>query len=204
VAATTILIVRHGETDWNREGRFQGHADPPLNAAGREQAEILAEQLAGDGIEAIHTSDLRRAHETATIVADRLGLPVTAHGGLREIDVGAFQGLTREEIDARWPDARAVVAEHGYGAHWGGESLGQLSARVVPALVEIASAHSGERVLVVGHGGTIRAALARADGVDILAHRKVWPGPAGNCEVFELVCDNGTLRRPARPATADS
>jgi broad specificity phosphatase PhoE len=203
VAATTILLVRHGETDWNREGRFQGHADPPLNAAGRGQAEILAEQLAGDGIEAIHTSDLRRARETATIVADRLGLPVTAHRGLREIDVGAFQGLTREEIDARWPDARAVVSEHGYGADWGGESLEQLAARVVPALVEIASVHGGERVLVVGHGGTIRAALAHADGVDVLAHRKIWPGPARNCEVFELVCDVGVLRRPAGAAEAD-
>jgi broad specificity phosphatase PhoE len=197
VAATTILLVRHGQTDWNREGRFQGHADPPLNDAGREQAAALADLLAGDGITAIHSSDLRRAYETATIVAARLGLDVSAHTGLREIDVGRLQGLTREEIDIRWPEARAVLAERGYGAGWGGESVDELSERVVAALREIAAAHSDDRVLVVGHGGTIRVALADADGLDTVSHRKVWSGPAGNCEVFELVVEDGTLRRPS-------
>lgn len=196
MAATTILLVRHGETDWNREGRFQGHADPPLNDAGREQAAALAELLAGDGIAAIHASDLRRAYETASVVAARLGLDVAAHTGLREIDVGRFQGLTREEIDARWPDARAVLSERGYGAGWGGESVDELYERVVASLLEIAAAHGDDRVLVVGHGGTIRVALAEADGLDVLSHRKVWPGPAGNCEVFELVVEDGVLRRP--------
>ena len=195
MAATTILLVRHGETDWNREGRFQGHADPPLNELGREQAADLAERLAGDGIAAVYTSDLRRAAETAAIVAARLGLPVSAHAGLREIDVGEFQGLTRAEIDERWPDARARFAQRGYG--WSqGETLDELSARVVASLLAIAVRHPGERIVAVGHGGTVRAGLASADGVDILTHRSMWAGPAENCSVYEVLVDGGSLRRP--------
>ena len=98
---TTILIARHGETDWNREGRYQGHADPPLNATGRAQAGQLAETLTGARLEAVYSSDLRRAAETGTIVGERLGLPVNKEPGLREIDVGTWQGLTQAQIDGR-------------------------------------------------------------------------------------------------------
>jgi probable phosphoglycerate mutase len=195
VTATRIVLARHGETDWNRDGRFQGHADPPLNDAGRAQAAALAEQLAGDGIAAVHTSDLRRAAETAVIVATRLEVPLSVHAGLREIDVGEFQGLTREEIDTRWPHARALFEERGYGWRTG-ETLDELTARVVRAVREIAAAHAGERVLAVGHGGTIRATLAHADGLDVVSHRRAWPGPAANCAVFEIVVEDGVLRRP--------
>jgi len=79
---TRILLARHGETDWNRVGRWQGHADPPLNDAGRTQAAELAERLAGDGIAAIYSSDLMRASQTARVVADRLGLAVVEDAGL--------------------------------------------------------------------------------------------------------------------------
>lgn len=189
-----MLLARHGETDWNRDGRFQGHADPPLNELGRAQAAELAERLAADGITALYASDLRRARETASIVADRLDLEVSLHPGLREIDVGEFQGLTRDEIDIRWPAAQARFEELGYG--WlDGETLDDLSARVVGAVLEIAARHPGEHVLAVGHGGTIRAALAYADGMDIVAHRKVWPGPAANGAIFEVVAEEGALHR---------
>jgi probable phosphoglycerate mutase len=189
-----VLLARHGETDWNRDGRFQGHADPPLNEPGRAQAAELAERLAADGITALYASDLRRARETASIVADRLDLEVSLHPGLREIDVGEFQSLTRDEIDIRWPAAQARFEELGYG--WlDGETLDDLSARVVGAVLEIATRHPGEHVLAVGHGGTIRAALAYADGMDIVAHRKVWPGPAANGAIFEVVAEEGALHR---------
>jgi probable phosphoglycerate mutase len=189
-----VLLARHGETDWNRDGRFQGHADPPLNELGRAQAAELVERLAADGITALYASDLRRARETASIVADRLDLEVSLHPGLREIDVGEFQGLTRDEIDIRWPAAQARFEELGYG--WlDGETLDDLSARVVGAVLEIAARHPGEHVLAVGHGGTIRAALAYADGMDIVAHRKVWPGPAANGAIFEVVAEEGALHR---------
>ena len=95
---TTILLARHGETDWNRERRFQGHADPPLNETGREQARTLAAELAGEELDAVYTSDLARANETAKIIASRLGVPVVVDAELREIDVGEWQGLT-------WPEA---------------------------------------------------------------------------------------------------
>ena len=85
---THLLLARHGETDWNRIGRWQGQADPPLNEMGRRQAAELAERLVGQGISAIHTSDLLRASETAQVVAERLGLTVEEDLGLREIDVG--------------------------------------------------------------------------------------------------------------------
>jgi probable phosphoglycerate mutase len=195
VAPTTILIARHGETDWNRVGRFQGHADPPLNATGRAQAAQLADRLAGMGVTAVHSSDLARASETAAIVAARLGIEVTPQPGLREIDVGEFQGLTHGEIDARWPEARARFEERGYG--WGhGETFDELSGRVVATLLAIAETHPGECILAVGHGGTVRAALAHADGLDVVAHRRAWPGPAGNCSVHTVAVVDGVLRRP--------
>jgi broad specificity phosphatase PhoE len=89
---TTLLLVRHGETDWNAEGRLQGHTDMPLNDLGRRQARALADELAGDGIEAVYSSDLARASETAEIVAERLGLPVGLDPDLREKDWGTWEG----------------------------------------------------------------------------------------------------------------
>src|SRR5581483_2208896 len=103
---TTLLLSRHGETDWNREGRWQGWADPPLNEVGREQARALAETLRTTAFDAVYSSDLRRAHETARIVAAPHGVAVVTGPGLREIDVGSWSGLTRAEIEARFgPDA---------------------------------------------------------------------------------------------------
>ncbi|HEY5099343.1 MAG TPA: histidine phosphatase family protein, partial [Gaiellaceae bacterium] len=94
---TTLLLVRHGETDWNAERRWQGHADVPLNDRGREQARVLAEQLTGESIDAIYSSDLSRARDTADIVGVRLGVPVVVDADLREIDVGPIEGMTAEE-----------------------------------------------------------------------------------------------------------
>src|SRR5712691_6348769 len=91
----TLLLVRHGETDWNAEHRWQGHADVPLNARGRKQAKALAEELAPQGVDAIYTSDLSRARDTAAIVGERLGVPVVLDPDLREIDVGSREGADR-------------------------------------------------------------------------------------------------------------
>src|SRR5919204_5528893 len=130
---TELLLVRHGETDWNVQQRWQGHQDPPLNALGREQARALAEALAGEGIDAVYTSDLRRARETAEIVAARLGVEVRPLPDLREIDVGTWSGLTMDEIRTRWPEAIERMHERGWG--WGdGETPDDLRARVVAAV----------------------------------------------------------------------
>src|SRR5437667_11321226 len=108
---TTLLLARHGETDWNREGRWQGWADPPLNEAGREQARALAEQLRTMPFDAVYSSDLRRAHETAEIVGRPHHVPIRVDRDLREIDIGSWSGLTRAEIDVQFPDGGCLDGE---------------------------------------------------------------------------------------------
>jgi broad specificity phosphatase PhoE len=192
MALTELLLVRHGETDWNRDRRFQGHADPPLNEAGREQAKALAEELGGEGIAVVYTSDLARARETAEIVATNIGAHVVPLRELREIDVGEWQGLTWAEIEERYPDGARRWHEHGSG--WeAGETYDQLGERVVGALRRIASDHPAERVLVVGHGGTIRATRAFLEGVSVPVSRR-RSRAIGNCEVFRVVTEDGRFR----------
>ena len=189
---TELLLVRHGETDWNRDRRFQGHADPPLNDKGREQANALAQELAAEGIELVYTSDLARARETAEIVGARLGANVLLLRELREIDVGEWQGLTWPEIERRYPEGVRSWHERGHG--WeSGETYDELGERVVAALRCIAAEHPEQRVLVVGHGGTIRATRAFMEGVSV-AESRSRRRPIGNCEVFRVVTEDGTFR----------
>jgi len=165
---TTILLARHGETDWNREGRYQGWADPSLNELGRQQARALSAQLRDEAVDAVYSSDLRRARETALIVAEPHGVPVVADPGLREVDVGSWSGLTRAQIEERFPGA----------AHHNGETREQHLARVVEAVARIARLHPRGRIVIVSHGGSLRA--LRRHAVDEPVH------PIENCGVFEL------------------
>ena len=165
---TTILLARHGETEWNRIGRYQGWADPPLNDTGREQAVALAEQLRATPFDAVYSSDLRRARETAEIVAAPHGVPVVVEPGLREVNVGEWSGLTRAEVERRFPG----------GERPGGETREEHSARVLAAAERIARRHPGERILLVSHGGTMRA---------LRTHVSEEPHhPIANCAVLEL------------------
>ena len=191
---TTLLLARHGETDWNRDHRFQGHADPPLNDDGRRQAREFAEQIAGERIVAIYSSPLRRALETAEIVGERLGLGVVRIDALREIDVGEWQGLTRSQVEERYPDAFARWI--GFGQGWeGGETYEEMGKRVRGALRELAARHPGEVVLVVTHGGPVRAAIAAAEGISHEEARRRGAGaPILNCGVRRLVVEDGALR----------
>jgi broad specificity phosphatase PhoE len=190
---TELLLVRHGETDWNVERRFQGHADPPLNDAGRAQARALAEELAADRIDAIYSSDLARARETAEIVSSRVGAAVRPLRELREIDVGEWEGLTWPEIEARYPEGVRDWHETGYG--WKeGETYDELGVRIVAALRGIAVDHPDERVLVVGHGGAVRAVRAYLEGRSVAESRRQSPA-IGNCEVFRVGAENGGFRR---------
>ncbi len=187
-----LLLVRHGETDWNRERRFQGHADPSLNETGRAQARALADDLAGEAIDAVYTSDLARARETAEIVAARLDAEVVPLRELREIDVGEWQGLTWPEIEERHPEGAERWHRDGHG--WeSGETYDALGERIVAALRSIAARHPGQRVLVVGHGGTVRATRAFVEGVSVVESRGRSPA-IGNCEVFRVVTEDGTWR----------
>jgi broad specificity phosphatase PhoE len=138
---TTLLLVRHGETDWNADGRLQGHTDRPLTDFGRRQARQLAEELDSEGLDAIYSSDLARARETADIVGERLELPVVVDPDLREKDWGNWEGLTAVERDR---------------VEFVGESTEAHQERILRALKRIAERHPDGHVLVVTHGGSMR------------------------------------------------
>ena len=169
---TTILLARHGESDWNRSQRWQGFADRPLTDLGRRQAAELAARLKETELDTIYSSDLRRARETAEIVARSKGLEVHATPDLREVDVGSWSGLTRAEAEAQFPEGYARWLGGGEG--WkDGETYEQMSERVVPAVQRIAALHDDRRVLVVAHGGSIRAVHAAALGLDVHSYRRI-------------------------------
>jgi broad specificity phosphatase PhoE len=173
-AVTTILLARHGESDWNRARRWQGHADRPLTPLGREQAQALAARLETVPLAAVYASDLSRARDTAAVVAAGRGLSLRTRSDLREVDVGSWSGLTRAEVEEREPDGVKLWAGGGKG--WqGGESYEEMSRRVLDAISEIASMHPDENVLVVSHGGAVRAVHARALGLSFHAYRRSAP-----------------------------
>jgi broad specificity phosphatase PhoE len=190
---TTLLLARHGETDWNRDGRFQGRADPPLNETGRAQASELAAVLAREELAAVYSSPLRRALETAAVVAADHGLEAIPVDGLREVDVGSWQGLTRDEVEARFPEQYARWLDFGQG--WeDGETYEEMGRRVVATLLKLAAAHAGQPILAVTHGGPIRAALAFAAGTTHTEARRRGP-TIGNVFVAEFAAEERKLRR---------
>ncbi len=164
---TPLSLIRHGETTWNRAGRWQGHADPELTEAGREGAERLAAELVAEHSQSpwhcVYSSDLRRARETAERLAEPLALPLAVDRRLRELDVGRWTGLTRPEIAAR--DAELLAAfERGEPAvrPGGGESRIEIRERSHAFLCELVAERQGERILVVTHLGVIRALVPGA------------------------------------------
>ena len=193
-AVTTILLARHGETDWNREGRFQGHADPPLNDTGRAQAAESRRRARGRRARGrLLEPAATRARDRASAWRRPHGLAPVAVDALREVDVGSWQGLTRAEIEARFPEQFARWLDYGQG--WeDGESYEEMGRRVVAALLELAAAHDGERILVVTHGGPIRAAFAFADGTSHADARRLGP-TIGNVFLAEFAVEDGALRR---------
>jgi probable phosphoglycerate mutase len=193
---TTILLARHGETDWNSERRWQGWADQPLNEVGRAQARELGASLANRGIDAVYSSDLLRAAQTARIVAETLGLTVTVDRGLREVDVGDWSGRVHSEIEGLDPEGYERWQNGGKGWN-GGESYEQMGERVVAAILRIALRHPGQTLLIVTHGGSIRACRATAAGVGYAASRTFAIPSVGNCEVAELAIVAGRLAQAA-------
>lgn len=161
---TEMIFVRHGQTQANAIGRWQGWTDPPLNAAGQAQAEALARRLESeqDEIAALYTSPLCRAHQTARAIGARLGLAPQVVEGLKEIHFGKLEGITLTEMAerfpalyARWQDKRDMTFQ------WPeGERRGAFFARATQACDRIRARHGGGKVVIVAHGGTIRACLA--------------------------------------------
>jgi probable phosphoglycerate mutase len=182
---TRLVVIRHGETAWNVEQRIQGQLDVPLNDHGRWQAARLAAALAGEGLDAVYSSDLQRAAATAAAVAEAAGLAVVADPGLRERAFGRFEGVTFREIAERWPEdaARWRGREPGF-APGGGESLIDFYARCVAAVERIAARHGGQTVAVVAHGGVLDCLYRAATRLSLNAAR-TWH--LGNASINRLL-----------------
>lgn len=170
---TELLFIRHGETDWNRQQRFQGQVDVPLNAAGHAQAQRLGARLAGERYDALFSSDLTRARETAAPVAAAWAMQPVPVVGLREQSFGVLEGLDVPTIKARHADLWQRWLEHrGDFALPGGESLQQFHARVMTAVRELAAAtRPGQRVAVVTHGGVLDMLWRTAHGLPVAGLR---------------------------------
>lgn len=164
---TRLLLVRHGETQWNLDQRVQGHHDVPLTERGVEQAQRLASWLSGESIAAIYSSDLQRARTTADVLAgDRV--PVTDDPRFREGRFGVFEGLTTPEIQARYPEEfrlwRESAVEH---RPPGGETLEDLLERCVAGARDALARHGGETIMIVAHGGPVRVLVCGLLGLEM-------------------------------------
>lgn len=153
---TELVLLRHGETDWNRELRFQGHVDVGLNPIGMEQARRLALRMAGEQVNGLYVSDLLRAQQTAQPVAQQLALPSVADAGLREQSFGLVDGMTVDEVKSAHPQAWEGWLRFDEDFRMpGGESAKQFHARVLDAVQRLVAAHPGQTLVLVTHGGVL-------------------------------------------------
>ncbi len=186
---TIFYLIRHGETEWNLTGRWQGYADEPLNDTGRAQAQRLAERLHGAGIafHALYSSDLLRAWETARTVGMAVGLAPQPLLALREINVSAWSGLTGAEVRTRDPEIFARIESGEDLPRGGGERFADLYRRVVGAVELLSAEHPHASLAIVTHGGPVRAILLHAA-------RDKYGTPIrrlhiGNTSISVVVCD---------------
>ncbi|HEX6705166.1 MAG TPA: histidine phosphatase family protein [Albitalea sp.] len=183
--ATRIIAIRHGETAWNVDTRIQGQLDIPLNDLGRWQAKRLGHAVIDEHIQAVYASDLLRAFETAREVSLATGVPVVTDPGLRERHFGEFEGHTWKEIEERWPveSERWRRRELDF-APAGGESLQRFYERSVSTATRLASAHPGQTIALVAHGGVMDCLYRAASRIDLQAPRS-WQ--LGNASINRLL-----------------
>jgi phosphoserine phosphatase len=183
---TCIILVRHGQTEWNRVERFRGHADVPLNETGLAQAEATGQRFAEEWLPtAIYSSPLSRAVKTAEAIAKHYNLPVLTHPGLTDIDYGEWQGLTPDQARERWPEAvHAWYNKPETACIPGGETLASLRQRALRTVNELASHHNGQTIVLVGHTVINRIILL---GVLGLGNERFWHIRQDTCaiNVFE-------------------
>ena len=169
---TEIIIIRHGETEWNKTGRFQGHSDVPLSAEGRAQAAALGKNLVVDHVDAIYASDLTRAMETAAPLAQRFGLEVISDPLLRELNFGSWEGRNFNDVNAENPDAMKTFYNDPERVNIpDSEPFPEFQRRVAGRVREIVAQERGKRIVIVSHGASIRILFA-----DILSMpiRSIW------------------------------
>jgi len=191
---THLIVVRHGETTWNTEKRWQGHLDSPLTPKGLSQARALATRLIRERFGALYSSDLGRAHQTAQIVSAATGHSVVPDARLRERNLGIFQGLTSEEIKIGHPEEYELYRARD-PAHRlpGGESLRQQVERNISCLEEIGQRHYGESVVVVTHGGVLSGLFRHVLSIPLEAPRR-FEFPNSSLNVFTYGEGYWTLR----------
>jgi probable phosphoglycerate mutase len=189
---TRLCIVRHGETAWNAEHRVQGQLDVPLNAAGLAQAEAIARALGGERFDALYSSDLSRALQTAAPAAKQLGLEIVQDKDLRERHYGVFQTHTYAEVKVRYAEDYAhFLARDPDFAFQTGESLREFSQRSLSVVGRIATAHPGKHVLVVTHGGVLDELYRFIRKIPMQAPRDFG---IPNCGINRLAHDAGGWR----------
>ncbi len=193
---TEILLIRHGETAWNAEKRLQGHLDIPLNAEGRRQAAALGRALLSEELDAIVSSDLLRARQTAQEIAAPRGMVVQVEPGLRERCFGAFEGLLYEEIGGRFPEAYAAWKTRDIDARFpqgerSAETLREFAERAVGTVMRLVGRHRGCRIALVSHGGVLECVYRAAQGMGF-AHARDFD--IFNASINRFHCDGVTLR----------
>ena len=209
---TELIVIRHGETDWNREQRFQGQIDVPLNATGHLQAQRLAQALAGERFDALLRSDLQRARQTVQPLEQALAHAALPQAGWREQSFGLLEGLDVPTIKTRHPDLWSQWLRHDADyALPEGESVRQFHARVLAALRALAQEHEGRRLLVVTHGGVLDMLWRTAHGLSLSGPRECaipntginrlrWRG--GTLDIVHWADDAHLAGLPEQPPTA--
>jgi 2,3-bisphosphoglycerate-dependent phosphoglycerate mutase len=209
---TDLIFIRHGETDWNRQQRFQGQIDVPLNPTGHEQARRLAQALAAERFDLLFSSDLQRARETAQPVQRAHAKPLLAQAALREQSFGVLEGMDVAGIKARHPQLWAHWLRHDADyALPEGESTRQFHARVVSAVRELATAHGDKTLVLVTHGGVLDMLWRTVHGLPLHGARECaipntginrlrWRG--GSLEIVRWADDRHLAGLPEQPATA--
>jgi len=179
-----LMLVRHGETDWNVQRRYQGQSDVPLSELGQRQAIHIAERLAGRKIDAIYASDLKRAMETAGAIAERKTLEILPEPRLRELKFGILEGLTFEEAEVRYPEMISAWLEDFNNTPEGAETIDLFNARIISLLDDLKRKHDEQVVLLVGHGGSLSEILRLVLG---LSPERRWYIEMENASLSEIL-----------------
>lgn len=189
---TRIILVRHGQTEWNRVERFRGHADVPLNETGLAQAEATGRRLAaGSKAAAVYSSPLSRSVSTAEAIARHSGLPLQVHPGLTDIDYGEWQGLSPDEVRQRWPEMLDTwYKAPGAARIPGGETLDELRLRVMGAVNRLITRHAGGSIVLVGHTVVNRIILL---GVLELDNSRFWRLRQDTCAINVMDWEDGHI-----------
>lgn len=209
---TELIVIRHGETDWNREQRFQGQIDVPLNATGHEQARRLALALAAERSDLLISSDLQRARETAAPLQRSWAKTLVPHPGLREQSFGVLEGLDVPAIKRQHPELWAQWLRHDAddALPGGGESTRQFHARVLAAVRELAQSHEGRTLVLVTHGGVLDMLWRTVQGLPLHGPRECaipntginrlrWRG--GTLDIVRWAEDAHLAGLPEQPST---